>query len=49
MVSLSMTETMPGVSRTGAGRSVAETVTESRKVSGSLVGWTSPASDSAGC
>ena len=30
-----MTDTMPGVSRTGAGRIVAETDTESRKVSGS--------------
>ena len=38
MAPASMTETMPGVSCTGAGRRVAVTVTASRKVSGSSPG-----------
>ena len=44
-----MTVTVPGVCITGAGRRVAETVTESRKVSGwPSAGW-APLSGSAAC
>ncbi len=48
MVSLSITDTMPGVSFTGAGRSVAETATESRKVNGSSAGGAPSDGGSAG-
>ncbi len=44
MVWLSMTETMPGVSRTGDGRRVAETVTEFRKVGESSAEGVAPSS-----
>ena len=55
MAWLSMTVTVPGVSATGAGRKVADTVTESRNVSGSSSACASPpcgaaaACSSAGC
>ncbi len=44
-----MTDTMPGVSRTGAGRIVAETVTESRNVGGSSGSGSASGAAASGC